>query len=722
MENVKCLQHLSLPNNNLEEIDADLLVRFPEISYLDLSDNYIEQIHEQTFQLNSNLVIIILGHNRIKELHPNQFHGLVELQRLDLSNNQIEEIHPDQFQDLKSLNYINLGHNRIKELHPNQFHGLVQLNALLLSNNLIYPSLRNVLKNHTLTKLEINNNKIGIIQPGDVSKFNFTKLDFSRNLISRIEENSFIFLSTYKIIDFSRNRLSSLPNFLFVYQNKIICLDLSHNDFYVVRARWFAGLTYLTELIIHNNFIAEVDGLIFSTLNALSTLDISSNRIKIANFKSSSLRSLIISNNTLETVDTRNLLGLEKLVILGNIAQNNKTITMFQLPLSIKYMCFRDLLFDPRSANEIDLPILLHTREILYSNVNTLVFRSQANLHQNTRRSVDVKLSLLDISRSSFSIEIGLNMINGTLNASGCGWETLKFKKLQLVSDIAIMDLSNNPLGVFKLEYSLPHLRILNLANCKLHWIETQLYMNSLNLILDNNLINVSILKAMDSDEEPRIHVSAKNVFRTLDQIGVLLDSTTSLTVTNLSYKNLNASILSNGFLNINKLPNFDAPESKLMLLDLSYCQFETIDEGAFSGQHLINLYLHHNRLHYIHDKAFAYNLTFDTIDFSNNDLTDQALEALRNLEIRQHLDLSFNKLTTFTNFTLIAHLKSLILSNNELTQFSLPKDNNLEVLDVSVNMISNVDVAGCSRLKYINLLSTFIVTVNLPHFRLDDG
>ncbi|KAI0990441.1 hypothetical protein GJ496_006678 [Pomphorhynchus laevis] len=36
--------------------------------------------------------------------------------------------------------------------------------------------------------------------------------------------------------------------------------------------------------------------------------------------------------------------------------------------------------------------------------------------------------------------------------------------------------------------------------------------------------------------------------------------------------------------------------------------------------------------------------------------------------------------------------------------------------------MISNVDVAGCSRLKYINLLSTFIVTVNLPHFRLDDG
>ncbi|KAI0982345.1 hypothetical protein GJ496_010216, partial [Pomphorhynchus laevis] len=141
----------------------------------------------------------------------------------------------------------------------------------LLSNNLIYPSLRNVLKNHTLTKLEINNNKIEIIQPGDVSKFNFTKLDFSRNLISRIEENSFIFLSTYKIIDFSRNRLSSLPNFLFVYQNKIICLDLSHNDFYVVRARWFAGLTYLTELIIHNNFIAEVDGLIFSTLNALST-------------------------------------------------------------------------------------------------------------------------------------------------------------------------------------------------------------------------------------------------------------------------------------------------------------------------------------------------------------------------------------------------------------------------------------------------------------------
>nr|XP_054311871.1 leucine-rich repeat-containing protein 37A3-like isoform X1 [Pongo pygmaeus] len=105
---------------------------------LNFQGNYISYIDGNVWKAYSWTEKLILSENYLTELHKDSFEGLLSLQYLDLSCNKIQYIERHTFESLPFLQYINLGCNLITELSLGTFqawHGMQFLHNLILSHN-----------------------------------------------------------------------------------------------------------------------------------------------------------------------------------------------------------------------------------------------------------------------------------------------------------------------------------------------------------------------------------------------------------------------------------------------------------------------------------------------------------------------------------------------------------------------------------------------------------
>ncbi|PNJ34501.1 LRRC37B isoform 3 [Pongo abelii] len=105
---------------------------------LNFQGNYISYIDGNVWKAYSWTEKLILSENYLTELHKDSFEGLLSLQYLDLSCNKIRYIERHTFESLPFLQYINLGCNLITELSFGTFqawHGMQFLHNLILSRN-----------------------------------------------------------------------------------------------------------------------------------------------------------------------------------------------------------------------------------------------------------------------------------------------------------------------------------------------------------------------------------------------------------------------------------------------------------------------------------------------------------------------------------------------------------------------------------------------------------
>ncbi|XP_028636389.1 leucine-rich repeat-containing protein 37A2-like [Grammomys surdaster] len=108
------------------------------LTVLNFQGNIISYIDKNVWKAYRWVEKLILSENYLTELHKDSFEGLLSLQVLDLSCNKIHHIERRTFESLPFLKYINLGCNLLTELSFGTFqawHGMQFLQQLILNRN-----------------------------------------------------------------------------------------------------------------------------------------------------------------------------------------------------------------------------------------------------------------------------------------------------------------------------------------------------------------------------------------------------------------------------------------------------------------------------------------------------------------------------------------------------------------------------------------------------------
>ncbi|XP_041457477.1 slit homolog 3 protein-like [Lytechinus variegatus] len=270
---------------NISNIPNNIL---PGVNKLYLQSNKLSTIPSYALRGFEHLQILDIGSNRITSVHEDSFCGLKSLVSLRLAVNKIKTLPCNSFACAQKLERIDLSHNNFLELDPSWFNGSQRLRTLI-----VYKS--NIKDIHPV--------------PWNVS--NLQSLTLSNNDVRSINRNSFIGLSSLRVLDLTRNREP---------------LDISLDAF---------EQNYNLERIIMEDLIKITLNGCFSNMHRLNFLDLSysASRLDISSrdqFKNTwALRTLNLSRTYLQTEDlvqfksrVPSFSGLVSLVIL-NIQHNH---------------------------------------------------------------------------------------------------------------------------------------------------------------------------------------------------------------------------------------------------------------------------------------------------------------------------------------------------------------------------------------------------------------
>ncbi|CAG2202557.1 NGR [Mytilus edulis] len=219
---------------------------YEQTEQLDLKENDIEIIRNDTFSDLGNLTHLSLASNRIAELPGKAFGSLTKLTLLSLESNRITELPAKAFQSLTNLTYLHLAGNFIKAINEDVFFGLHNLNYLNLKEN----------------------------------------------DIETIRNDTFSDLGNLTHLSLASNRIAELPAKAFGSLTKLTLLKLSRNNINLVEKGVFRGLYELEELLMAFNSLSDISGL-FEDLKKLKQLDLSDNQL-ICNCALISLKDLYI--------------------------------------------------------------------------------------------------------------------------------------------------------------------------------------------------------------------------------------------------------------------------------------------------------------------------------------------------------------------------------------------------------------------------------------------
>ena len=302
-----------------------LIKNFEDIyttNYLNLSQNEIQIIEENTFEISNNLLELDLSSNKISMIQNDSFKGLDQLKTLNLSNNQIKEL-IDTFA-LKNIKNLDLSNNLIDMIiFRENLQNLVNLN--LSDNKLTYIERKMFGHLNQLKIINLSHNQIMRIQNDSFEGLNKLKqLNLSYN---KIEDLNFSVDRNLETLNLSFNHLNKINNNFFNQLENLAILYLQNNNIEEVGIDTFKCLSNLIELNLSNNSMKKLNISIFNNLKNLKTLFIDNNKIsEIKNdVKNNSLiynlSELSLSNNLLEKIDNdsfENLINLSDLNLSNN--------------------------------------------------------------------------------------------------------------------------------------------------------------------------------------------------------------------------------------------------------------------------------------------------------------------------------------------------------------------------------------------------------------------
>ncbi|KAG8512568.1 Toll-like receptor 3, partial [Galemys pyrenaicus] len=292
------IQHLSLSNVQMNRISNETFAGLKQtnLTRLDLSHNSLNEIGNRSFSWLPHLEYFSLEYNNIRHLSSDSLYGLSNLRYLNLrrsftkqSNSLASLLKIDDFafQWLTCLEYLDMDDNNFPNTGSNMFTGLIKLKYLSLSNS--FTSLQ-TLTNETFLSL---------------AHSPLLLLNLTKNKISIIESDAFIWLRHLKVLDLGLNEIGQeLTGQEWRGLENIVEIYLSYNKYLQLSSNSFALVPSLQQLMLRRvdlkNLVSSPSP--FCPLHNLTILD--------------------LSNNNLANIDDELLEGLEKLEIL-DLQHNN---------------------------------------------------------------------------------------------------------------------------------------------------------------------------------------------------------------------------------------------------------------------------------------------------------------------------------------------------------------------------------------------------------------
>ncbi|XP_025719026.1 podocan-like protein 1 isoform X2 [Callorhinus ursinus] len=334
----RAAQHLSLQNNQLQELPYNELSRLSSLRTLNLHNNLIssEGLPDEAFESLTQLQHIYVAHNKLSvapQFLPRS------LRVVDLAANQVTEIFPLTFGEKPALRSVYLHNNQLSNagLPPDAFHGSEAVTTLSLSSNrLSYlpPSLP-----PSLERLHLQNNLISKVPRGALSRqTHLRELYLQHNQLtdSGLDATTFSKLHHLEYLDLSHNQLASVPAGLPralavlhlgrnrirldrvppVLPRRLRALVLPHNHVTTLGARDLAGMPGLAELnLAYNRLVsARVHHRAFRPLRALRSLDLAGNQLtRVPGGLPGSLHTLRLQRNQLRALEPELLASLDQL-------------------------------------------------------------------------------------------------------------------------------------------------------------------------------------------------------------------------------------------------------------------------------------------------------------------------------------------------------------------------------------------------------------------------
>ncbi|KAI5750483.1 hypothetical protein M8J76_015956 [Diaphorina citri] len=258
------VQTIILRENRISNVHYTLSF-YIELRSLDLSVNKINVLGSHNFEYQNKLLNLNISYNEISALSKDTFKGLKELKTLDLSYNKISVINKTAFRDTLHLELLILSFNNITYFEDSEiFSSLKSLRILKLDNNQILDVPNNVLSNlphQSLHYLYLNENLIETVLDNSFpfTLTNLHTLALSSNIISFINESSFVTLRTLHSLDLSNNNLSAIPTKQLSKLSALVNLDLSGNNFSNIDSVAFKSLFSLK--LVKINLIPNLDSI-----------------------------------------------------------------------------------------------------------------------------------------------------------------------------------------------------------------------------------------------------------------------------------------------------------------------------------------------------------------------------------------------------------------------------------------------------------------------------
>lgn len=109
------------------KIPVTLLHKLPNLDNLDLPNNRLENVPENSFNILTKLERLNLHNNNIETIDGNVFQSNLNLTHLFLSRNKLQTFPQSLFQNLTRLRHLNLEENRLQTVAPGSLDSLVSL-------------------------------------------------------------------------------------------------------------------------------------------------------------------------------------------------------------------------------------------------------------------------------------------------------------------------------------------------------------------------------------------------------------------------------------------------------------------------------------------------------------------------------------------------------------------------------------------------------------------
>lgn len=345
----------------------------------------------------------------LKEILPTAFVNMENVIYINLAENKLTTLPKNVFRNNTFIEELNLSFNSIDFLPADIFSGMVNLAILNLNYN-EFSSAPNFFA-PDLQRLYFAYNKIRVIDNFMFKSFkNLIHLDLHGNGVQKIQINVFSELGDLKEIDLSFNDLTNIKPTIFLANDKLDSVKLNDNPrLNKLPIDGFLSFSNLARSLYHfdvsNCDISEISEGTFISIPALITLNLSGNNLRVIHKNVftylSKLVDLDLSCNAIEFIDNAafsNNINLRKLQLAYNRLET--------LPTKI----FRKM----KNLNELDV------------SGNRLV-QIWAESSPNSRVALDLKnLAYLNVS---------FNVI-----------QTVYLTDIQVLPNIAVLDIKNNPL------------------------------------------------------------------------------------------------------------------------------------------------------------------------------------------------------------------------------------------------------------------------------------